>query len=223
MWLGLHAEMDLRAILARIEQSADKKGMSLSAVAKAAGKPDSIQNIRRSIRDGRSGVNVTTLVALAEVLGVTTAWLMDGDAEASKPEPKQYFSSEPNMPVFAAAEGGDGNLILSTDPLEYVKRPYTLENIDDAYGIHIVGESMFPAFEPGDVAWINPRLPPIRGTDVVLYSVNGHGDAHASIKRLVGWTEAEWTVQQWNPPKTFPLARKDWPKVHRVVGKFLRR
>lgn len=47
MWLGLHAEMDLRAILARIEQSADKKGMSLSAVAKAAGKPDAIQNISR--------------------------------------------------------------------------------------------------------------------------------------------------------------------------------
>jgi len=223
MRLGLHNDMDLRAILARIEQKAEQAGMSLSAVAKAAGKPDAIQNIRRAIRDGRSGVNVTTLVALAEVLGTTSAWLMQGDGEAQKQEPKQYFSSEPNMPVYAAAEGGDGNLILSTDPLEYVKRPYTLENIDDAYGIHIVGESMFPAFEPGDVAWINPRLPPIRGTDVVLYSVNGHGDAHASIKRLVSWTDTEWTVQQWNPAKSFALLRKDWPKVHRVVGKFLRR
>lgn len=215
--------MDLKAILARIEQKAEELGTTPSAVAKAAGKPAAIQNMKRAIRDGRPGVNVTTLVALGEILGVTASWLMEGTDNPPKAEPKQFFSLEPNMPVYAAAEGGDGSLILSTDPLEYVKRPYTLENIEDAYGIHIVGESMFPAFEPGDVAWINPRLPPIRGTDVVLYSVNGHGDAHASIKRLVSWTDTEWTVQQWNPAKTFTLERAKWPKVHRVVGKFLRR
>lgn len=83
---------------------------------------------------------------------------------------------------------------------------------------------MDPAFEPGDTAWVNPRLPLVRECDVILYSIDTeNGEAKATIKRLVSWTDTEWTLRQHQPKKTFKLKKIEWPKCHRVVGKFSRR
>lgn len=104
-----------------------------------------------------------------------------------------------------------------------IPRPHKLENISEAYGILVEGESMVPAFEPGDVAWVNPRLAPRRGRDVILYAeTEGSADRRATIKRLKTWTDDHWTLEQWNPPKTFKLPRAEWTTCHRVAGKFSR-
>lgn len=130
----------------------------------------------------------------------------------------------PKIPVYACAEGGPGVLIVSNDVIEYVTRPYTLEGIPDAYAILVTGDSMAPAYEPGDYAWVNPRLPPMRDADCLLYSVDDRtGEARASIKRLVSWTDKTWTVLQFNPRKQFTLERAQWNRHHRVVGNFRRR
>ena len=129
-----------------------------------------------------------------------------------------------NFPVYAAAEGGDGHIILTTDVIEYQKRPAMLEGVKSAYGILVVGESMSPAYRPGDIALVDPRLGHIRDTEVVLYEWDeANGNARASIKTLVNYTDQEWTVSQLNPPKTFTLSRRQWTRCHRVVGKFSRR
>ena len=128
------------------------------------------------------------------------------------------------MPVFASAEGGNGALIVSTSEIDRVPRPYTLEGVADAYAILVTGESMVPAYEPGDYAWINPLLPPMRGTDCVLYGVDERsGEAHATIKRLLSWTAKTWKLRQWNPSRDFTLDRAKWNRHHRVVGVFRRR
>ena len=67
-------------------------------------------------------------------------------------------------------------------------KPYTLENVADAYGILVEGESMEPAFEAGDIAWVNPVLGPRKGHDVVVYLVDeDSGERRAMIKRLVSY------------------------------------
>jgi len=116
-------------------------------------------------------------------------------------------------------------MIISTDPVDWVVRPDPLLNVAKGYGLIIVGESMMPAFRPGDIALINPHLPPLRDETCIFYA--GHeGDMRATIKHLVRWTDAAWIVQQWNPPKgqrkEFSLPKKEWTKIHRVVGRYLR-
>lgn len=129
---------------------------------------------------------------------------------------------ERTLPLYAAARGGDGHVIVSFDPIEYVKMPTILEGVKGGYGLLITGDSMVPAYWPGDTALIHPNLPPQRDTDVVLFHTppKSLGDEEAIIKRLVGISDREWTLEQYHPARTFKEFRADWPICHRVVGKY---
>lgn len=126
------------------------------------------------------------------------------------------------LPVYAAARGGDGHVIVTFDAIDYVKMPTILENVKGGYGLLITGDSMVPAYWPGDTALIHPNLPPQRDTDVVLYHTppGSKGGVEAIIKRLMGISDREWTLQQYQPASVFKEFRADWPVCHRVVGKY---
>ncbi|RFC65484.1 S24 family peptidase [Fulvimarina endophytica] len=128
-----------------------------------------------------------------------------------------------DLPVYAAARGGDGHIIVTFDPVEFVKRPAPLAHVKEGYGLLVTGDSMVPAYRPGDTALVNPRLPAERGEDVILYHNPPDGEAEATVKHLVAFNDREWTLQQYNPPETFTLSRIEWPICHRVVGKYNRR
>lgn len=54
-----------------------------------------------------------------------------------------------------------------------------------------------------------------------LYHTPPHGqEAEAIIKRLNGWNDREWDLEQWNPHRQFKEFRTEWPVCHRVVGKY---
>lgn len=191
------------------------------------------ESTARAYVSGGRGITLEVAVRLGAALGVAGQWLFDGtgpkDGGPPLPilrnysPPRPLFDTRQLMPVYAAAEGGAGTILLPPEPYEYMPRPHTLEHSPDAYAILITGESMFPAFEPGDQAWVDPRLPPMRLADHILYKVSDDGEGRATIKRIVGWTDADWMLQQWNPARTFKAARSEWTKVHRVIGKSARR
>lgn len=135
---------------------------------------------------------------------------------------EQLVRGDRRLPVYAAARGGDGHVIVTFDPVEYVKMPTILESVRGGYGLLITGDSMVPAYWPGDTALIHPNLPPQRDTDVVLYHTppESKGGDEAMIKRLVGMSDREWTLQQYQPASVFKEFRADWPVCHRVVGKY---
>lgn len=133
---------------------------------------------------------------------------------------RPLVSPSRDLPVYASAMGGNGHHIVTFDAIDYVKRPAILENVKDAYGVYIVGESMVPAFRPGDLALVNPHLPIQRDTDVVLFHVPPTNDAECIIKRLVGFNDRDWKLEQYNPFEVFQEARASWSICHRVVGKY---
>jgi hypothetical protein len=143
----------------------------------------------------------------------------------TKGDPPVYVESVPAasraslVPIYSAAQGGKGHIIIDTNPIEEARPPDEIIRVRDAYGILIVGDSMVPAYKPGDVAWVNPHKPIERDTDVVLYHVPPHGEAEAIIKALVGFSEQEWRLRQYQPPRDFIESRVDWPICHRIVGK----
>lgn len=178
--------------------------------------------------------SIDRLPDLAALLGVSAEWLLNGDGPAPTPStspasspaavsivPGADLVSARKMPVYAAAMGGSGHIIVSFDQIDEVKRPAELENVKGGYGLLVKGTSMVPAFREGDMALVNPHLPPARERNVILYHTppNG-GDVEAMIKELQGWNDREWHLKQWNPVLEFKEFRAEWPVCHRVVGKY---
>lgn len=65
-------------------------------------------------------------------------------------------SSAPDeVPVFAAAEGGSGSMVIESAPIDYAPRPEPLKSAADGYLVYVVGDSMAPAFRPGERAIVN--------------------------------------------------------------------
>jgi transcriptional regulator with XRE-family HTH domain len=166
---------------------------------------------------------------IARVLGIPLPQI-DPDSYGSEPTsviPGEALAGERDLPVHAAAEGGKGHIIVTSDPVEWVMRPAPLATVRGGYGLIIVGESMCPEFEPGDIALVNPHLPSVPDTTCVFYSEVNEGSVRASVKRLIRVAADAWLVRQWNPPAgdkpDFKLPRSEWPKAHRTVGKYSRR
>jgi len=177
---------------------------------------------------GERKLNERTIALAARAFGVAPKVILgDGDDLAAletghRPVPE--FLGERDLKVFAAVEGGPGEMVVSTDPIELVPRPWYMREVRDGYAVLVVGESMVPAFKPGDMAIVNPRLPPLRGQDVILVGGEQIGEFRASIKHLEGWDARSWKLRQYNPPRgeraELTWSKKDWPKALRVVGKY---
>lgn len=134
--------------------------------------------------------------------------------------PRQVPFGTNDLPVYAAVEGGPGELVISTEPIEFVARPWYLGQVKDGFGVIVVGESMSPAYNPGEMAIVHPKLPALVGKTHIFSQETIDGSFIGTIKKLVGQTATEWKVEQYNPPKTFSLSKAEWHKAVRVVGKY---
>lgn len=182
------------------------------------------QQVISDVEQGRTK-KPRELHSLAAALGVSVHHL---DPERFGPPPSETNGAAPapvsggkDLPVYSAAEGGNGVMIVTFEPIDFTRRPPPLESVRDSYAIYIVGDSMAPAYEPGDTALVNPHLPPSPGRDAIFYTEQA-GDQLALVKRIIRATAKEWHVQQWNPRKDFTLSRAEYPRCHIVVGKYVR-
>lgn len=125
-----------------------------------------------------------------------------------------------DLPVYASAQGGEGEMIISFEPIDYVSRPGVLMNVRDGYAMYVVGDSMSPRYEPGDMALVNPHRAPKSGDDLVLFKQAPVGPTEALVKRLVRATADRWNLTQFNPGKELALSRREWPVCHVIVGRY---
>ncbi|HLH11408.1 MAG TPA: helix-turn-helix domain-containing protein [Methylovirgula sp.] len=194
----------------KIRAARERHGLSQAALAQAVGVS---QPAIKKIESGETKRS-RYLSDIMKYLG-----LEEEDRPVARPE-----SGVVDFPIFAAAEGGPGEMVVSTDPIDIVARPWYLHNVKQGYGVVIVGESMIPKFEPGDIVIVNPRLPVLRNRPAIFVSGRERGEFTATIKMLVRETPAEWHVMQFNPPaggkREYALSKKIWTKALRVVGTY---
>lgn len=231
--VALSYNSDMDTLGARLRYARTAKGLSQQQVADELG----INRVNISTWESDSTrPDISRLPDVATAYGVTEAWLLTGQGQPpqkserlKKPRttkvvdlvPGEQLLGTGRMPLYTGAMGGDGHVIITFDAIDYVKRPAELENVKGGYGLLIVGESMIPAFWPGDMALVNPHLPPARMKNVILYHTPPHGgDVEAIVKQLNSWNEREWHLQQYNPLNEFTEFRHEWPVCHRVVGKY---
>lgn len=136
--------------------------------------------------------------------------------------PASSLQGARDFPIHASAEGGPGQIIVSSDPVDWAPRPAPVAHVRGAYGLLITGTSMEPEYRPGDTALVNPHLPVI-GDEVYIFYAEREGEARATIKHLRRATADKWLISQHNPPKDLTLSKREWQWAHRVLGKYSRR
>ena len=179
-----------------------------------------------------TGPKSVRLSELASFLGTTVDYLITEHESASlapsSPSaglapPMALSAGRPDLAVYASAAGGpEGAWVLSGDAIAWIHRDQRLVGVRDAFACYVVGESMFPAYEHGNLLLVNPAVPPNAGDDCLLIQEASDGSRYALIKRLVRFNSTSWTVKQWNPDKTFSLPRKEWQRAMLVIGKYNR-
>lgn len=205
----------------------EAKGLSQPGLAKLAG---CSQQLIGALETGATK-STKFLPKIAHALEVDPGILdTDWAGISLPPEPPPEIIAESallmpgrDFPIYASVEGGPGEIIRSTDPVDWHPRPAQVAHVKNAYGLFVVGESMAPEFDPGDIALVNPILPAMAGKPCIFYAEKD-GEARATIKRYQRATADKWHVYQHNPPRggthEFTLSRKEWSICHRVLGKY---
>jgi len=183
--------------------------------------------------NGSRGLRPNAAETYAKAFGVTAAWLLYGEGPEPTPmqttmrsgyNPPPEIFGERDLPVYASVEAGDGAMVVYTDPVEVVPRPWFFKQVKEGYAVLINGTSMEPVYEAGDMVLVNPRAPLVKGKDVIIVGGEDHGEFRASLKRYLGQNSAEWMLKQFNPPEgqtvEFRRFKHEWPRALRVVGKY---
>lgn len=170
---------------------------------------------------------------IAEVLGLSSLLPSPGNKSSQARAPRQEVSyvapiasvvrNDDEVPVYPAVEGGDGAMLINRDPIDWLPRPEPLIGAKEGYYAYIVGDSMVPAYRPGEQVMVHPKLPTIPDETYIFYT-NDPSDDRAKIKHLIKVTPDDWIVEEYSPERRqFPLDRREWPVAHRIVGKHTRR
>ena len=197
----------------RVRRERETRGWSQDYLAKLSGTTQSTIDRIESGTTRRS----RALPEIAAVLGLPYPTM--ANLPPATVLPGDTLVGERDLPIFGSAEGGSGALILSTEPVDFVKRPEPLARTKGGYGVIITGESMIPVLRPGDIALVNPHLPPRPDSEVLLQREE-HGEHYAIVKTLLRLNATTYRLKQWNPQTDFSRERSEWPRCELIVGKY---
>lgn len=140
----------------------------------------------------------------------------------------------PPLPLLTTFMAGEWDVagrqieLTGIDPgrvVDRLPRPQALAGDGDAYGLTIVGDSMWPRFRPGRRIFISPKAPVAIGDDVVvqLSKNKSEPDKDAAwgtclIKELVRRSAGFVKLRQFTPDVTFRLEARDIAAIHKVIG-----
>jgi len=226
----------------RIQQQLQKIGLSERQASLQAGLSDSYL---RNIREGKSSApRIDTLEKIAHVLGTTPAWLIYGEELQSVPVAQNSASDEGDgfyesglaepanaqlsgamvtidrrLPVYGQAVGGiDGEFPMNGTMLFDVLCPPQLSEISDAYAVIISGDSMYPRYEDGEMAFIDPTRRVRRGDYVVAQIMHDKfSPPHAYVKKFISHDARELVLEQFNPMKELRFRHDHVVSVHFVA------
>lgn len=188
--------------------------------------PDTIRNV---LRERSVKPRADSLAKLARALECSVDWLIDPVAPAwSEPQPLGLWETpEPppraemprDVPVLGTAAGSArGAFQLDTAPIDYVRRPPGIGASRDIYALYVVGSSMSPRFEEGELIYVSERRPARVGDYVVVQTVGrDDGAVQAYVKRLCRRTDVALLLEQLNPAAEIRLEIADVRAVHRIL------
>jgi len=110
--------------------------------------------------------------------------------------------------------------LIPTEVIDHARRPISLDGRDDVYAIYFAGDSMTPRYEPGELAYVDPRRAPAIGAYVIV-QLRGEDSGEEKVvtvlaKRLVRRSATFIELEQFNPPTTFRVPKAQVAHIHRI-------
>lgn len=109
--------------------------------------------------------------------------------------------------------GRDGFFLDQGEVQGMAPRPKALRGVKSAFAARVMDDSMFPAYEPDDLVFVNPALPIIPNANVIIELTDGQ----AFIKRLIRRTEKAVICMQWNPKEEVRYEPKKIKAIYRII------
>src|SRR6202048_5127980 len=135
---GYSTAMEPGDVLSRIASRLKAAGLSAHAASLAAGKPDAIRNLRRAVKkNGRLGINIETLTALAPILKTTVGWLLEGVGDSASGNLVRVVGR-----IGAGAEIQPEFKHISPESLYEIEVPFPVSA--DAIAFQVESDSMWP-------------------------------------------------------------------------------
>lgn len=161
------------------------------------------------------------MASLSAIFGVSVDDLLKVRGVIPKPPPTVAPTSAQVMharelpadiPMLGQTVGGDGGFFLQNGEIvDFVRRPPGLANQKTVFALSVIGSSMVPRYEDGDIVYVSTTRRPQIGDDVIVEMVeNEDGSPGESfIKRLVRRSASAIVCEQFNPaqPLEYPSAQ----------------
>lgn len=130
-------------------------------------------------------------------------------------EGARRFEGPKDLPILGHVKAGaDGRFFDQGETHGVTMRPDVLMHVRQAYSVRVQDMSMFPAYEPNDLVYVNPTLAVVPDSNVVIQLHDGQ----AFVKRLIRRTEKAVICQEWYPEKReIKYDPKDVLHIHMIV------
>lgn len=123
------------------------------------------------------------------------------------------------IPVYGQAVGGvDGEFLMNGSVLYEVMAPPVLSHVSEAYAVQISGDSMYPRYEDGEIAFVDPKRR-VRKGDYVIAQIRleEHGPLLAYVKKFIRHNSIELVLEQFNPAKELRFPASAVATVHYIA------
>lgn len=179
---------------------------------------------------GENSLTMENLRGIGVVLGIDPSAAFQGELRYIEEnpelveveqvsEPAQQNFGPRDVPIQAIAIGGDDDEFeFVGDVIDYARRPPGIAHLKNVFAVHILGTSMSPRFEPGELTYCGGRQA-LPGDDVVieLHPRQGETSRPGLVKRLVQRTAKEVIVRQFNPATELRYPASQVKTVHRII------
>lgn len=179
---------------------------------------------------GKNLPSTDNLIATAEFLGVDAMALGKGEVvfleNTDLPGDAEIITdltappAGPNdVELLGIGVGGDdGDFSFNGEVAGYVRRPAGIAHVRKVFALHVLSDSMVPRYDPGDVIYCGGR-DPVPGDHVVIemFPEEGSRAGKAFVKKLVRRTNAEITVEQYNPKMEITFDRYAVKQLWRII------
>ncbi len=193
-----------------LENLRRKAGYTMQQLADLAGTTAPQIN---KLEKGQRDLDKKWALRLAPYLGVTAEELIF-PSRARYAQKSGSYQDLREVPVYGVSAGRDMSYAISKSHIIGKKKSNSELMGANGFYVTVIGDSMEPLFEEGQVLAVNPDQPLLKGKPCLIETVNNE----TLIRKFISRNEKILQCQQMNPPEKHSIKLAEIVRVSRIVA-----